>query len=239
MMRKKLVKKTLEKVKQSYSLIAGQFDQTRRLPWKEFSLFLPYLKKGMRVLDLGCGNGRFYEYIQKREIDYTGIDHSEEFIQIARSRYPLGHFEVGDMTDPALLEHAEGYDVLFCIAAFHHLPSRKLREKILHQFHRLLKKEGVLIMTVWQLRQKKYRVAWIRSLLSFMFHFGLKYDWNDLWIRWGDSAKKRYYHAFSPHEIQQLFKGTEWRLEEFYGTCKGARSPFKEAHNLCIVARKI
>lgn len=43
------------------------------------------------VLDIGCASGKFYDLLQDKKnntLEYTGIDISEESIEIARSNYP-------------------------------------------------------------------------------------------------------------------------------------------------------
>lgn len=58
-------------------------------------LFLPnMLKPGMRVLDVGCAAGGFYNIMTEIEpnICYSGCDVSEELLKIARSKYTNGIF---------------------------------------------------------------------------------------------------------------------------------------------------
>jgi SAM-dependent methyltransferase len=54
---------------------------------------------GVRVLDLGCGFGDFYQFLLGRGIrpKYTGYDITPEFITHAKARFPEAHFEVRDV----------------------------------------------------------------------------------------------------------------------------------------------
>lgn len=52
-----------------------------------------------RLLDVGCGAGRFCRIARDRGARVAGLDGTEEFIDIARERTPDGEFEVGDMED--------------------------------------------------------------------------------------------------------------------------------------------
>ena len=52
------------------------------------------LKSGMRVLDVGCGNGFTAGQFLGRRCTVVGIDLSESGIAIARQTYPAGRFEV-------------------------------------------------------------------------------------------------------------------------------------------------
>ncbi len=46
------------------------------------------------VLDVGCGLGDFYKFLQDKNINstYTGLDISKEFIDIANKKYPVANF---------------------------------------------------------------------------------------------------------------------------------------------------
>jgi 2-polyprenyl-3-methyl-5-hydroxy-6-metoxy-1,4-benzoquinol methylase len=50
---------------------------------------------GERVLDAGCGHGRDSEFFHEKGLNVTGIDISEELIDIARERSEA-NFEVMD-----------------------------------------------------------------------------------------------------------------------------------------------
>jgi len=233
---KKQSDKIRQQVKETYHAIADEFDRTRKRQWLEFQYFLEFIENNVKVLDLGCGNGRLYELLRGKKADYWGVDNNSSFIEKAGGHFPDAHFALGDMVD---LDFENGsFDAVFCIAAFHHIPSRRLRKKALKEMHRVLKKDGVLIMTVWNLFQWKYIKAWAKAWISFVFHFGLKYAWNDLWIGWSDHPVKRYYHAFRPKEFFRYFNNPDWKIEDFYFVRKGSRVKFGRSFNLCVIVRK-
>lgn len=229
--------KIIDQVKASYSSIASEFNQTRKQPWKEFEHFLTYVHPGDRILDVGCGNGRLYETLEKKDIRYLGIDHNAELLIKARENYPEAHFEEGDMSHLDLKTAV--FDKIFCIAAFHHLPDWKTRKRALSNLHDALKEEGILILTVWNLVQWKYIFPFLCSIIICFLTFGTKGSWNDLWIKWGKYPLKRYYHAFMPQELKRLFEAKKWRIEEFYFTKKGKRVSFFRSFNIVMIARKI
>jgi ubiquinone/menaquinone biosynthesis C-methylase UbiE len=55
------------------------------------------VERGTRVLDMGCGAGRFCRIAADRGARISGIDATAAFVQIARERIPAGEFRVGDM----------------------------------------------------------------------------------------------------------------------------------------------
>lgn len=70
-----------------------------------------------RVLDFGCGTGDFYRFLQRRGINvqYTGIDINENFIAMAREKYPECTFKVMDIAE----EEPEGFfDYIFICGVF-------------------------------------------------------------------------------------------------------------------------
>jgi SAM-dependent methyltransferase len=81
----------------------------------------------VRLLDLGCGCGQFYEFLQARKalgINYTGIDLSERFISQCRSKFPSADFRQLDVLQtPELLEEFDyvvlnGVFTMKCSMAF-------------------------------------------------------------------------------------------------------------------------
>lgn len=235
-MHKKTAHQIKEQLKQSYSAIAHEFDQTRKEPWREFDHFLAYTKHGGNVLDLGCGNGRLYYFLKQKEVDYLGVDNNSNLLEHARNNFSEAKFQLDDMSDMHLPE--EAFDNIFSIAAFHHIPSKKLRKKVIQSIHRSLKTDGILILTVWNLFQFKNIGKFLKMIGSWILHLGLKTSWNDLWVKWGNYPIKRYYHAFLPKELLKYFPSDNWKIEEFYFTRKGTRVSFLRSFNLILIARK-
>ena len=71
---------------------------------------------GSRVLDCGCGAGRFARMAADRGASVAGIDASEELIEIAAERTPEGDFRAGDIE--ALPWEDDSFDVVTGFSAF-------------------------------------------------------------------------------------------------------------------------
>lgn len=59
---------------------------------KQIDMILPYVPNGenVRVLDVGCGNGKMLGYLQSRTNAFIhGFDYSEQAIKTARRLYPI------------------------------------------------------------------------------------------------------------------------------------------------------
>jgi ubiquinone/menaquinone biosynthesis C-methylase UbiE len=102
-------------------------------------------------------------------------------------------FLEGDMTKIPLED--DFCDVVCAIASFHHVPSDRLRLVALKEMIRIMKSDGVLVLSVWNLFQAKYKKYVIWSYLKWLISFG-KFDLRDTFIPWGNSGIRRYYHAF-------------------------------------------
>lgn len=240
-MRQKKAKKVLEQVKQTYDTIAAEFSETRHKVGKDFDLFTPYVQPGQLIVDLGCGNGRllwFLSQISKNwpqpTYHYLGIDNSEHVLKEAKKLFPDENFIKGDQLNIPI-ENNE-VDVLFNIRAFHHLPHRSHRLMALGEMKRVLKKDGILIITVWNLWQPRYLHHILKGLLRSIITMGA-YSPSDTFIPWGKKAK-RYYHAFVPGELKKLIENIGFELIECFGQKNGERVPFSKSRDIVIVARK-
>ena len=54
------------------------------------------LSSGDAVLDAGCAYGRLSEFMPQ-DVDYTGVDQCQQFIQMAKDLYPSNNFHTGDL----------------------------------------------------------------------------------------------------------------------------------------------
>jgi len=190
-MNNKYAKKILDKTVLDYNSIADKYSRVREKDWKEFGfLFDKYLSSEDKVLDLGCGNGRFYPALKKA--DYLGIDVSSKLIEIAKSNYPEVKFEVFAIESIS----DKSFDKIYSIAVLHHIPSHKLRLEFLKEIKRALKNNGYLILTVWNLKEKVKK----RGFLDW-----LRLDRGDVFLPWYGS-KDTYFHCFNLEELVQLGK---------------------------------
>lgn len=229
-MKKDYAQFLLKKTTEDYNLVAGDFSRTRRYPWKGLYFLAEYLKSGDRVLDLGCGNGRFLDVLQNKNIDYIGIDGASSLIEIARKRYPGVDFRVSNALN---LPFARDYfDVIYSIAVLHHIPSQELRLAFLKESKRTLKPSGILILTVWNLRRRDY---WkINLKYNILKILGLsKLDLKDVLIPWGKSHD-RYFHCFSLKELEKLVAEAGFKIKE----TGILREPAGRNENIYLVVKK-
>lgn len=96
---KNFFKKRAEKYKDDnpYAVTMYQDDNKELVEKRnkaEVDRILPLLElnESSRVLDVGCGIGRWAEQIPKNICEYCGVDFSNELIQIARQRNSMRQF---------------------------------------------------------------------------------------------------------------------------------------------------
>ena len=108
---------------------------------------LPAVRKtGGKVLEIGCGNGYTLSHLvtQFPEYKFTGLDFSEDLLEIARSRKLRNvAFEQGDARN--LKFDDESFDVVYTERCIINLLSWEEQQQALNEMHRILKKGGFLL----------------------------------------------------------------------------------------------
>jgi len=180
--------KILIKTYNDYNAIAERFSRARKNIWPEFNFLFEEVKEKERVLDLGCGNGRFYEKLMNT--NYTGIDSSQKLIKIAKKNYPNVDFKVASAFDIPF--ENEEFDRIYCLAVLHHIP-QKYYSRFLEETKRVLKNGGLLILTVWNLNERKNKED-VKKIND-----------KEILIPW-HGIENQYFYIFDQKELEKLFK---------------------------------
>lgn len=109
---------------------------------KFYSLVTTYveLRKGYRILDVGCGTGTILKRFSKKcNVECHGIDVEEEMLQEARAKCP--QMDIQLCSCDATPYEDEYFDVIVACMAYHHFPDREAFEK---EASRIIKKGGRL-----------------------------------------------------------------------------------------------
>jgi len=243
-------KQTKKQLKEAYDTISANFDKTRNRDWGEFIFFTDYIKENNlsldSVLDAGCGNGRLLDYLKQFEFKkYIGFDQSPNLLNLAKQKYIARHPELVsgshenaqiEFLDASFdsFEQSEKFDAIFSIASIHHLPSKNERAAGLRTLKSLLKPNGVLFLTVWNLDQERYKrfveESFWRSILKPW------YSIRDTLIPFGVNKVKRYYYAYTKKQLEKDMTEAEFDIKFLEHTKGNKISNLHSAYNLTVIA---
>ncbi len=132
-----------------YELEAAGFDAHRpRVLFERRWLdkLLDRLVARPRVLELGCGAGDpIAGYLLSRGCEYVGLDYSAPMLALARARFPIADWRLGDMRDPAAL--SERFDAVLSWDGFFHLSIGEQRA-LLDRLPATLRPRGAVLLTI-------------------------------------------------------------------------------------------
>lgn len=102
-------------------------------------------KKDALILDIGCGTGAILDFLPK-EINYVGIDISEQYIKQAKRRYcdRQARFTQIRVGETNLDKKAGEFDVVIANGVLHHLNNQEA-ERLLLLAHKHLRIGGVFV----------------------------------------------------------------------------------------------
>lgn len=112
--------------------------------------------RGLKMLDVGCGNGAVCEYFAGLGYGVAGVELSEGGIEAARARTP-GDFRLGSVEDPLPFED-HVFDLVFWGDNVEHLytPMRTLAE-----IRRVLKPGGRLLISCPNVGHWRFRAIYL------------------------------------------------------------------------------
>lgn len=101
---------------------------------------------GIRVLEVGCGTGDFACYLKLQGANVTAVDLSSTAIELAKSRAKDRSLDIEFLVANAQsLPFLDGcFDIVFSCECLEHVPEPILA---LANFHRVLKRDGLLVIT--------------------------------------------------------------------------------------------
>lgn len=140
---------------QFYETVAADFDATRQKPWLGWWQLVPYLHAGMRVLDVGCGNGRFGVFVAENlqgAFSYVGLDSSAALLERARAAlgYVDARLQVRDLVTDPLSEHLGQFELVVLFGVLHHVPGAARRLDLMRRLAQCVEPGGWLVFSEWR-----------------------------------------------------------------------------------------
>jgi len=131
----------------------GQWAGTRDVNAKQLEIeaISAYVRDGMHILDVGCGNGiTAIEIARRYSVDVIGIDFAEEMVTAAKSMAVGQHlrgsviFQVGDIRK--LSGFSEKFDLIYTERALINLPDWSAQQQAIISTTALLVDGGLYVM---------------------------------------------------------------------------------------------
>jgi demethylmenaquinone methyltransferase/2-methoxy-6-polyprenyl-1,4-benzoquinol methylase len=165
-----LLMKILESVPQRYDkgiriLIGNKLDNS-------YNQLASYIKRGQKVLDIGCGTGALTLRAARKGAFVKGIDINPQMLEIAQKKAEKGNFgyniELCEMGIAELGEEkSESFDVVMSGLCFSELSENELNFA-LQEIRRILKPGG-LLLAVDEVKAKNP----IKKIINWMIRFPL------------------------------------------------------------------
>ena len=177
----------------------------------------------LRVLDVGCGNGRFARALAQAgpAYTYTGIDADAHLLALAEQQTAdLGAMNRGfaavDLAEEGWVQQLAGqelFDVVVCLAVLHHFPGLALRARIVKQLAGLVTAGGVLALSTWQFltseRLAPKQIGWAEVGVD-----AGQVEMGDALLPWNQGAYAvRYVHQLDLAEVQMLASDAGMQLD--------------------------
>ena len=207
---------------------AAAFSETRRDSWPGWEPLAGWIEgrlpgRALRVLDVGCGNGRFGAFLadalpeRAADIDYCGLDASAPLLDSLRARrLPVAASEalLGDVIETPLesLLADRAFSLIAVFGLLHHIPSERKRTALLRSLARRLEPGGLLALAIWRfddferfrMRRKAFQ-TWNRDAPETIDLSQL--EPGDHLLRWGEGpGAVRYCHHVDEAEAERLLE---------------------------------
>jgi len=206
-----------------YQTFGREFSSTRQRLQPGVQHVLDMLDGGESILDLGCGNGEMVRELMRRghRGPYTGLDFSLPLLETARhgwedapATFLQADLNTSNWDKKVLKSVPHPFDVVTAFAALHHLPGARKRLTLLKKVRLLLRPGGRFIHSEWQfLNSDKLRQRiqpWSQVDVD-----EADLDPGDYLVDWRLGGRGlRYVHHFSEAELDDLAKGSGFRVRE-------------------------
>lgn len=134
----------------NYNINIVAKDELKLMIWHKTVLHLLLQQgiEGKKILDVGCGNGDFDNYIAiTYNADITAVDFSTEGIKVAKEKKEKFNsvsntFTVADAQELPFVD--ESFDFVISCECLEHVPDP---QKMINELYRVVKKKGTVILT--------------------------------------------------------------------------------------------
>jgi SAM-dependent methyltransferase len=182
--------------------------------WAGFWYLYPYLDKmfggreSIRVLDIGCANGRFFNFLEfcwpeicfdKVGIDFVDFEMVNDF-----------KFEKVDISKPDFESFDEGkFDLITMFGVFHHIQGQDLRAQITNKCASMLSDQSLFVFTRWNfllLKRLRSHILGPQELKNYGIQLDLSnLELGDYYLKWDKiNTSARFANYMDVQEIDQM-----------------------------------
>src|SRR3989344_2252340 len=208
-------------LKEIYLRIFGYPYPPRR---NEASIIFKFLnpKKNEKILDIGCGDGVWYNELRKRSFNVTGIDISEHDLDILNRRAKEMNLESDILKADAqkMPFKNESFDKAYSICTFEHIRDD---EKVFKEAYRVLKPNGTLIISIpldTTPLFTKIILKLPKSIKKLLFNEMVINAKNKEEYLTNFNSKYSHYRNYTLRDIREKLKNTNFNLEKISYNCR-------------------
>jgi len=197
---------------ETWDAIAESFDITRQKPWKFCVDFIRTLKNTDVVADVGCGNGRHLLPCAESCSHAVGVDISQNLLRIVQKKLHNKNIDNislihADIVQLPLADNS--LDAVLFIASLHNIQGKENRCHALQEIARVLKLNGVALISVWSRWQDIYYKHFMKQFIFRSREFGDI----DLFWRQQNLNVPRFYHLYSKGEFLRELRGARFHIQ--------------------------
>jgi SAM-dependent methyltransferase len=205
------------------------------------NLLKPFI--GQKVLEVGCGEGRFCYEMKSENVRISGLDKSKKAIDWAKSFNPELDFWISDIIDFKEKKH---FDDIVMIETLEHIPSTSL-DNVLKKVYSLLKENGRFIIKIPSKRmpllpchEQHFSVKDIKRLLRSFFKIETIVGHSSLGLkRWIYLLMRNALYYFYPFRVRFRFLKRLLSYPRRYYKQNLEKAPVNNSEGLIVVCRKI
>ncbi|MFW9972888.1 MAG: class I SAM-dependent methyltransferase, partial [Candidatus Odinarchaeota archaeon] len=197
-------------------------------------MFLHYIPKNGKIIDGGCGFGKWVIFLNKHGYDIIGVDNNQLSIQKLKEYDNSLNVEYGDILK---LNYPDNFfDAYISMGVVEHFEEGPL--KALNEAYRVLKPNGLIFLSTPTVNIiRKIIIQPIQNIINkfqgiikkvIFYHLGIN-DKNEIFVldRSGRGNKKKYYHfaeyRFSIKELHNFLKKSNFQVvqtvpHDFHGS---------------------